>query len=172
MKINVRYLLFLVFFGATTNYISHSMQRCMASPEVVAFEFIRTPALVDTLLNSPAWQTPDDNNLFRSDRLREATRLDFLYIISYVFLFISLFINVLGYPGIQVKRLIVMVLMAGLCDFFENLLLLSILDGGRGAQPAAMALFAALKFGLLLLSLLWMLVIAGTRLWKRMRRFN
>jgi len=172
MKLNLRYLSFLLFFAATTIYIGRSMKQFMPTVEVVGFEFIRTSARVDTLINSDAWQTPDANNQFKSDHLRAATRLDFLYIISYVSLFISLFINVLGYANAQVKRLIVMMLVAGLSDFFENILLLSILDGGRGIQPAVMAVFAALKFGLLALSLLWMLAIAGKRLWKRIRRFN
>lgn len=171
MKLNVRYLSFLVFFAATTIYIGRSMKQFMPTGEVVGFEFIRTSACVDTLINSDAWQTPDANNQFKSDHLRAATRLDFLYIVSYVFLFISLFVNVLGYPDTPVKRLILMVLTAGLCDFFENILLLSILDGGRGMQPAAMAVFAALKFGLLAVSLIWILIIGGRKLWARARRF-
>lgn len=171
MNLKLRYLAFLLFFAATTTYIGRSMQQLMPSPEVVAFEFIRTPERVDALLNSPSWQTPDENNRFRSDRLREAVRLDFLYIISYVFLFISVFINVLGYPGTLVKRLIFMALAAGLCDFFENLLLLSILDGGRGIQPAAMAVFAALKFGLLAVSAGWVLFAGGRKLLNRVFRF-
>ena len=149
MSTNTKNLLFTLFFAATTYFIGSEMKKWMSSKEVVAFEFIKTEAAANSLLSSEEWQqvSPVGSKI---DRLRENTKLDFLYIISYVFLFFFLARWLLGESNRQTKILGLMLLVAGLSDAAENTFLLQILNGSRGGYPAAMFFFASVKFGLLL----------------------
>ncbi len=141
----------------------------MASKQVVQFEFLRTQAHADALTSSAVWQSQDSEGRNSSDRLRQATYLDFLYIISYSGLFIFLAYTVLGHRQPLVKTLTRVVLLAGLCDLAENICLLQILNGGRGWYPAVMFYFASLKFGLLAVFVVWLLIVAGLRVRKKMK---
>ena len=153
MSTNTKNLVFTLFFAATTYFIGSEMKKYMSSKEVVAFEFIKTEAAAHTLLSSEEWQQarPVGSKI---DRLRENTKLDFLYIISYVFLFFFLARWLLGASNRQTKILGLMLLVAGLSDAAENTFLLEILNGSRGGYPAAMFFFASVKFGLLLVFVL------------------
>ncbi len=161
MSIQVKHCLLLLFFASTTYYIGSEMKKRMDSKQVIQFEFLRTEANTDARINTAEWQSLDADGRNSSDRLRCATHWDFLYIISYVGLFIFLAYTVLGSNRQGVKTMSLLLIMAGLSDVIENVFLLQILSGGRGWYPAAMFCFASLKFGLLALFVIWLLIAAG-----------
>lgn len=157
MSTNTKNLLFTLFFALTTYFIGSEMKKWMNSKDVVAFEFIKTEAAANALLSSEEWQQPSalGNKI---DRLRENTKLDFMYIISYVFLFFFLARWLLGESNRQTKIMGLILLVAGLSDAAENTFLLQILNGSRGVYAAAMFFFALVKFGLLLVFVIWFVV--------------
>jgi hypothetical protein len=161
MPINIKNLLLLILFAATTYFIGSKMKTYMNSKDVVGFEFIRTEGAAKALVNSEDWQ---QNN--KTVRFQQHTRLDFLYIISYVIFFIFLARTLLNSNPASVKTLTLLLIVAGLCDAAENTCLLQILDGNIGYFPVMMFCFATLKFGLLALFLLWLIVVLGKKVLK------
>jgi hypothetical protein len=161
MSYKIKNRLFLLFFAVTTFYISGEMKNYMQSREIIAFEFIRTVGNVNELVNSEEWQAPGPGLTSKSDLLRQATRWDFLFILSYVFLLISLARNIMPAGSKLLKIVAMMAMIAGLSDVAENILLLQILNGSRGMFPAVMFGLATLKFGLIIVVIVMELLVAG-----------
>jgi hypothetical protein len=146
MPYKIQNIILLLFFALATYFTGNAMKKWMNGKEVVAFEFISTEGAADALINSTTWQ---ENN--KTEKLQQNTRLDFLYIVCYVFFFIFLARNILNNNDIRLKTLTLIALVAGLCDAAENACLLQILDGQRGYYPAIMFGFALIKFALLVI---------------------
>jgi hypothetical protein len=152
-----RNLIFLLLSLALLYFARTNMQFWMASPQVVAFEFLKTEAAADALLSQAEWQPTEPASISLSYRLRQNTYWDFLFIVSYVLSLLFLARTLLGASHRYLKTITGILLAAGLSDVLENLLIFQVLDGHRGFFPAAVAGFAAVKFGLLILGLGWIL---------------
>ena len=152
-----RNLLFLLLSLALFVHARGKMQQLMHSKEVVAFEFLRTEAATNALFQQPSWQPSIDVSLTdKSDRLRINTYWDFIFILGYTLSLFFLARVLLGDTGRHVKSIGLVLIAAGVADALENLCILQILNGGRGYFPAAMTTLAALKFGLLVVYLGWL----------------
>lgn len=130
----------------------------MSSPEVVAFEFLGTEAKADSLLRLPEWQPADPPAESKTYRLRQNTYWDFLFIAAYVSSLLFLARFMLGEQNRHSNLALWILIAAGTCDALENLCLLQILDGARGWIPGAMWFLAGVKFGLLVLAVVWMVI--------------
>lgn len=155
MSATIKNLLFLLLSAALFYLVAGQMRKWMDSKQVVAFEFLRTEAATNTLLSSDDWLTTDANPISKTVKLRNHTHWDFLYIISYTLLLLSIARMLLGGAHRHLKMMALILLAAGFSDFIENIFLLHILDGGRGIFPAAMFCFATLKFSLLGVFVVW-----------------
>lgn len=122
----------------------------MDSKQVVAFEFLKTEAAAQSLLNAPEWHASLPDGL--SDRLRHNTYWDFLFIVAYTGLLFFLARVVIGNAHRFMPAITWLLLVAALADTLENACILQILDGARGWFPVAMSSLAAIKFVSLLLA--------------------
>ena len=158
-----RNLLFLLLSLALFVHARGKMQQLMNSKEVVAFEFLRTESATNALFQTPAWQPATDvSQTDKSDRLRINTCWDFIFILGYTLSLFFLARVLLGDSSRHEKNIGLVLLVAGLADALENLCILQILNGGRSYFPATMTTLAALKFGLLVVYLGWLVVaLAG-----------
>jgi hypothetical protein len=155
MSARFKNLLFLLLSAVLTYLIHDEMVRWMDGKQVVAFEMLKTEAAANALLGSADWQQPDANSLTKVDKLRQNTYWDFLYILGYTFTLFFFARTLLGSSHKRLKTMALLLVVAGLSDAIENVLLLQILDGSRGFFPAAMYGFAWLKFGALGVFLGW-----------------
>lgn len=158
LKTFVRHFIVLIFFAIATYFVSGEMKKLMSSKQVVAFEFLGTEAAAKALLASEGWQRNDTQSVSNVDLLRQHTYWDFAYILCYVSLFVSLAHLLLGNAGETLKAMTKMLLIAGSADAAENAVLLQILYGSLGFFPAAMFCLATIKFGILILFVLWLLM--------------
>ena len=90
--------------------------------------------------------------------------MDFLYTIGYVFFGLFLARVAAGEGRIGTANTIGWLLViAGLSDVVENLQILQIIEGNYGLRPMVMSVCAAVKFGLLAVSLGWAVVLFAKR---------
>jgi hypothetical protein len=164
MSYKIKNRLFILFFAVTTFYISGEMKKYMKTNDVIAFEFIRSVDNTNQLINSAEWKSPGPGLRSKSDNLRQATRWDFLFILSYVFLLILLARSIIPTRGNVLKLVTLMAVVAGLADVAENILLLQILNGSRGVYPAVMFGLATVKFLLIILVIIEILIALGFKL--------
>ncbi|MCA0236931.1 MAG: hypothetical protein LCH81_11165 [Bacteroidetes bacterium] len=146
----LRNFLLLLSFLALLLFVRSRMQHWMESKQVVAFEFLKTEAAAQSLLSAPEWQTGASDGL--SDRLRQNTYWDFLFIVAYTGVLFFLARVMLGDTHRFMPAIARLLLIAGLADAVENACILQILNGARGWFPASMSSLAAIKFAMLLLA--------------------
>jgi hypothetical protein len=163
MSLKTKNFVYLLVFALLTYLVGNQMKKWVSSQEVVAFEFIKTGQNADAILSSQAWKTPDKEGNTKIERLKINTYLDFLYILCYVSFFISLARVLIGSTHPKTSTLTTLLVIAGGADVIENLCLLQILNGARGFYPGIMYGLAVIKFGLLLLYLLWLISIIVQR---------
>ena len=157
---NILYLLLSITLFLLTG---SQMRKLMDGKQVVAFEMLRTEAAANALLGSADWQQPDAYSMTKADKLRQNTYWDFLYILGYALMLFFFARMLLGTKHKHLKALSLLLLVAGVSDAVENVLMLQILDGSRGFFPAAMYGFAWLKFGALGVFLGWLAVAVVRR---------
>lgn len=167
MSPKIKNVVYFLVFATLTYLVGNQMKKWISSKEVVAFEFVKTEQNVNALLSSQAWQTPDKDGNTKVERLRTNTYLDFLYILCYVSLFIFLARILIGNNHPKILTLSTLLLVAGGADVIENLCLLQILNGARGLYPGFMYGLATVKFGLLILVLMWLIFIIGQNFLKK-----
>jgi hypothetical protein len=154
----------LLLLSAVLTYLVHGeMVHWMDGKQVVAFEMLRTEAATNALLGSADWQHPDALSMTKADKLRQNTYWDFLYILGYTLTLFFFARTLLGSSHKRLKNMALLLLVAGVSDAVENVLMLQILDGSRGFFPAAMYGFAWLKFGALGVFLGWLAVAVVRR---------
>ncbi|MCC6724862.1 MAG: hypothetical protein IT258_10155 [Saprospiraceae bacterium] len=151
--------LFLLFFL----FIGKKMRTGLSFSEVVGFEFSYFKKTTETTVGT--WKTDTvASGETKLAALEKNTRLDFFYIIGYVFLGIFIARLAAGESRIATANTIaILLLIAGLCDVVENLQILQIIRGNFGLRPMVMSLCAAVKFGLLAVSLVWAVVLFAKR---------
>ncbi|MBI1224943.1 MAG: hypothetical protein GC192_06865 [Bacteroidetes bacterium] len=163
MSFIVKNLLLTAVFLAFFLFISKKMRTGLTFGEVVGFEFSGFKKSSETTVRE--WQTAtSQTNLTKLEALYQNTRYDFLYIVGYVFLGIFIARLAAGEARIGTANTIaILLLVAGLCDVVENLQILQIIKGNFGRRPLVMSLCAAVKFGLLGVSLVWAVVLGVTQ---------
>jgi uncharacterized membrane protein len=164
MSFIAKNLLLTGLFLALFLFIGNKMGKAgLSFGEVVGFEFSfftkNTEATVAT------WQTATvASGQTKLAALKSGTQLDFLYIIGYVFLGVFLARVAAGEKRLDTARRIgVLLVIAGLCDVVENLQILQIIEGNFGLRPMVMSVCAAVKFGLLAVSLGWAVWLFSTK---------
>ena len=157
---NILYLLLSITLFLLTG---SQMRKLMDSKQVIAFEMLKTEAAANALLGSADWQQPDAHSMTKVDKLRQNTYWDFLYILGYTLTLFFFARTLLGSSHKRLKNMALLLLVAGVSDAVENVLMLQILDGSRGFFPAAMYGFAWLKFGALGVFLGWLAVAVVRR---------
>lgn len=164
MNFTIKNLLLAGLFLALFLFIGNKMGKAgLSFGEVVGFEFsFFTKNTEATVAN---WQTATvASGQTKLAAFQSSTRLDFLYIIGYVFLGVFLARVAAGEKRLATARHIaVLLVIAGLCDVVENLQIMQIIEGNYGLRPMVMSVCAAVKFGLLAVSLCWAVVLFAKR---------
>jgi hypothetical protein len=113
------------------------------------------------------WEHPV-NDCPGAGRMAEAMmaniRLDYFFIPAYVFAISFFGLAAAGKGRIeQAKKIVLLMLAAGLCDVVENLQIMRVLDLDFGHRPVVMSVFATAKFLLLATSVGWLLKLFFTK---------
>lgn len=156
MPAAIENLIVLLVSLAALFFVHSQMKKDMDSREVVAFEFLRTEAATNALLNSPEWQQPvevGNHSLSKLDRLERHTIWDFHYIVTYFFSLLCFAALFLERGNRHLQRICCILLIMAISDVVENMVILLILNGGRGIWPGVMFVLASAKFGMLALYL-------------------
>ena len=132
--------------------------------EILAFEISRTSERATAWVNNWKAQPP------KYDRAVSSLRYDYVFILLYC---TGLFIAVLQFGRLSgqdllvrsSKLIVVLVVIAGLCDVLENVFLATVLKDSFDGHSVRMAYnFAAAKFSILIVSLLFCVVCGVFRL--------
>jgi hypothetical protein len=162
--ISNKYFILLVFSIVAFILVGKEMKRWLPSKEVVAFEFLNNSEAVDELINSSDWQEINSDGFNKVTRLKNNTLWDFLYILCYSSLFIFLSRLILAAIDNRIKKINFIIYCAAFADLIENIFLLSILNGSRSFYPMAMTTFAAIKFSLLILVVIWLIFFIAQKI--------
>lgn len=156
MSLNLRN--FLITLTATV--IWFFLMRPFTPPNIVAFELAGTVEAASLIINS--WSTE------QIDRVKTSIYLDFGFILAYCSAFMFACKVASNYSGVQFfsktgRRLVVLIWIAGLCDAIENTAMLKTLREISSTTVSIAFYTATVKFGILLLALIFVLmcVIAG-----------
>jgi hypothetical protein len=138
--------------------------------ELLSFEISRTTDRATTMVNNWKAQPP------KFEKALSSLGYDYVFIGLYC---LGLIVAVLQLGRISGQDLLArssrfiagLVVIAGLCDFFENLFLARVLNDPSGEFSVRMAYnFAAAKFSILILTMLFMAVCGIFHLLKRFER--
>ena len=128
---------------------------------ILALEFANTPEKLSSIVS-----------VWNQDTVRNNILIDFLFIIAYTWFFIlgvaksisqwtSRFMQQLGVIGIR------MAFLAGILDIIENILMLQSINGHYSVSSLQLTMYcAAIKFGIVILLLLFIILTAISRLFK------
>lgn len=156
MSFTVKNLLLTGLFLAFFLFISGKMRNGPGFFPVIGFEFSYF-SKTGTEAQLEAWRsTIHRGETTKLEALEENVRWDYLYVIGYVFFGIFLARVAAGENRLAAANSIaIMLVVAGLSDVLENLMMEQVFEGNFGLRPMVMSVCAALKFGLLGVSLAW-----------------
>ncbi len=160
MGFRVKNLLLMGLFLAFFLFISSKMRNGPGFFPVIGFEFSYF-SKTGTEAKLEAWRnTIHQGEVTKLEALKENVRWDYLYIIGYMFFGIFLARVAAGESRLAAANPIaIMLVVAGLSDVLENLQMQQIFEGNFGLRPMVMSVCAAVKFGLLVASLVWAVVL-------------
>lgn len=129
---------------------------------ILALEFASTPEKLTTILS-----------IWNKEAVQKNILIDFLFVIAYTWFFIlgvaksigqwnNRFMQQFGATGIR------MAFLAGILDITENILMLQSIHGHYSVSSLQLTWYcAAIKFGIVIILLLFMIMTAVNRLFKR-----
>ena len=138
--------------------------RPFTPPNIVAFELAGTVEAASKIISD--WSSQ------QIERVRISIYLDFVFILAYCSAFMFACRASSNYSGVQFfsktgKQLVVLIWIAGLCDAAENIAMLKTLRE-ISQTPVSVAFYTAtVKFGILLLALVFILMCMVTGLFTR-----
>jgi hypothetical protein len=134
---------------------------CNTPQGILHLEFASTPALATAVLNQ--WKTETCRGITNIDTAITNTTLDFVFIAFYVLLFYTTSLilsqSMPGFAGGTGALLKWGIVLAGLLDIAENILMLSMLKGNITTTGTYCTnLFAKIKFAIVLACFLYLII--------------
>lgn len=153
---------FLIALAATV--IWFFIMRPFTPPNIVAFELAGNVATAQEIIS--AW-SPE-----QIDRVKTSIYFDFGFILVYCSAFMFACRAASTYSGVQFfiktgQQLAWIVWIAGLCDAIENIAMLRTLSEISQASVSIAFYFATIKFGILLIALIFVLICLMTGLFTK-----
>lgn len=155
---------FLLALAATV--IWFFIMRPFTPPNIVAFELAGNVTTAQEIISS--WGQE------QVDRVKTSIYLDFGFILVYCSAFMFACRAGANYSGVQFfiqtgKQLAWIVWLAGLCDVIENIAMLRTLSGISQPSVSIAFYFATIKFGILLIALIFVLISLVTGIFTKIR---